>query len=153
MSTSVHPNIQLLNYIFLFPLDPKLQQESQYRRIDFNKESKCWELFTENGITVVAAALKHRIPSYGFIIKEKDKPGRLNAEKLSATGIQPGGVYGKLKSGQKVTLETGEVLDPADYLGPAERGRSLAICGDTCDSQELVTAAQHLDLLGKFCML
>ena len=53
---------------------------------------------------MVAAALRHRIPSYGFIITEKSGPGRLNTEKLEEIGIRPGPIYGKLKARQKVRI-------------------------------------------------
>ena len=102
----------------------------------------------------MAAALKHRIPSFGFIITERNSPGRLNTEKLSGMGIFPGPIYGKLKAGQKVTLESGDVLEPGDYLGPDVPGRRLAILGDTCDSGEVVVAADNnLDVLGNNIIL
>ena len=53
---------------------------------------------------MVAAALRHRIPSYGFIITEKSGPGRLNTEKLEEIGIRLGPIYGKLKARQKVCI-------------------------------------------------
>ena len=130
--------------------DPPLPQESKFRKIEFDSKTKSWKLLEEAGLTVVAAALKHRIPSFGFIIKEKNSPGRLNCEKLSGMGILPGPIYGKLKARHKVTLDSGDVLDPGDYLGPDVPGRRLAILGDTCDSLEIVAAAapDNLDVLG-----
>jgi len=127
--------------------DSPLPQEKLCSRVEYDDKVKCWNLFSEKGLTVSAAALKHRIPSFGFIIKEKDSPGRLNTEKLSELGISAGPIYGKLKAGQVVTLDSGQVLQPKDYLGAPVGGRRIAICGDTCDSNELVTAAQSLDLL------
>ena len=56
---------------------------------------------------MVAAALRHRIPSYGFVITEKSSPGRLNTEKLEEIGIRPGPIYGKLKARQKVCIVLG----------------------------------------------
>ena len=101
----------------------------------------------------MAAALKHRIPSFGFIITERNSPGRLNSDKLSGMGIHPGPIYGKLKAGHKVTLDSGDVLDPGDYLGPEVPGRRLAILGDTCDSREVVDVAGNLDVLGNTSIL
>ena len=56
----------------------------------------------EAGLNVVAAALRHRVPSWGFVITERSGPGRLNTERLGEIGIRPGPIYGKLKAGQKV---------------------------------------------------
>ena len=48
-----------------------------------------------------------------------------------------------------MTLDSGQVLDPADYLGPRVPGRSVAILGDTCDSAEMLDVAPRgLDVLG-----
>ena len=48
----------------------------------------------------------------------------------------------------QVTLDSGDVLDPDEYLGPPVPGRSVAILGDTCDSSELAKYARNLDVLG-----
>ena len=49
-----------------------------------------------------------------------------------------------------MTLDSGQVLDPADYLGPRVPGRSVAILGDTCDSAELLDVAPRgLDVLSE----
>ena len=49
-----------------------------------------------------------------------------------------------------MTLDSGQVLDPADYLGPRVPGRSVAILGDTCDSAEMLDVAPRgLDVLGE----
>ena len=98
---------------------------------------------------VTAAALKHRIPSFGFIISEKPSPGKLDSKKLSDFGVPPGPIFGKLKSGLKVKLDSGLELDPAKFVGPEVPGRKIAIMGDTCDSSEILPLAQDLDVLGK----
>lgn len=127
--------------------DLSLPQEKSHSRVSFDEDKGCWPLLQEAGFTVVAAALRHRIPSYGFIITEKSGPGRLNTEKLEEIGIRPGPIYGKLKARQKVTLDSGDVLDPDEYLGPPVPGRSVAILGDTCDSSELAKCVKNLDVL------
>jgi len=136
--------------------DPPLPQEASYRRVQYSEDTRCWDLAHEgfwgpgagSGVRVVAAALRHRIPSWGFLVIEPSSPGKLDTEKLTAAGINPGPAYGKLKAGHKVTLDSGQVLDPADYLGPRVPGRSVAILGDTCDSAELLDVAPRgLDVL------
>jgi len=127
--------------------DLTLPQEKSHSRVSFDEDSGCWPLVQDTGLTVVAAALRHRVPSWGFVITERSGPGRLNTERLGEIGIRPGPIYGKLKAGQKVTLDSGVVLDPEEYLGPPVHGRSLAILGDTCDSSELLTCAPTLDVL------
>ena len=88
--------------MILLILDLTLPQEKSHSRVSFDEDHVCWPLFQEAGLTVVAAALRHRIPSWGFVITEKNGPGRLNTEKLEQIGIRPGPIYGKLKARQKV---------------------------------------------------
>ncbi|XP_053304199.1 zinc phosphodiesterase ELAC protein 1 [Spea bombifrons] len=88
-------------------------------------------LLFENGqFTVNAIKLYHRIPSFGFVISEKERPGKLDVQKLRSLGIQPGPVCGKLKLGATVTLENGETVSPSDVLGDPIPGRKVCIFGD-----------------------
>ena len=127
--------------------EPALPQEKDYKRIEYDLETNCWPLHQDNVLSVRAVALKHRIPSYGYVVCERDSPGKLDTVKLSEAGIMPGPIFGKLKSGQSVVLESGAVLDPGDYLGPPVPGRRVAIMGDTCDTSELSNIVSRLDVL------
>lgn len=46
------------------------------------------------------------------------------------SGVKPGPVYGRLKAGESVTLETGRVLAPAEVLEEAVPGRKVCVLGD-----------------------
>ena len=107
-----------------FILDLRLPQEKSHSRVSFDEDKDCWPLLQEAGITVVAAALRHRIPSYGFIITEKSGPGRLKTEKLEEIGIRPGPIYGKLKARQKVCI----VRDSVAYIFHHRSRLTLAKC-------------------------
>ncbi len=61
-------------------------------------------IFKDKQFTVECMLLDHGIDSYGFRVKEADHEGMLLVEKLVALGIPAGPIYGKLKQGQKVTL-------------------------------------------------
>jgi len=115
----------------------KLPFEDSYTRVECD-EKGVWTLLSEGGMLVTAAALVHRIPSFGFIFRESPSPGRLDSDKLLAAGVRPGPIYARLKSGQTAVTEEGLVLDPADYVGPAVPGRKVAVLGDTADSSEVV---------------
>ena len=130
-------------------IESPLPQECSFSKIQFDEMGKCWRLLEDSNIEVTAAALKHRIPSFGFIISEKSSPGKLDSQKLLDIGVPTGPIFGKLKNGLKVKLDSGEELDPADFVGPDVVGRKIAIMGDTCDSSEILPLAQDLDVLGK----
>ena len=105
-------------------------------------------MLKEGKVEVQAAALAHRIPSFGFLLIEAPGPGKLDSDKLLEVGIKPGPIYGKLKAGLTVEWE-GKVLRPEDFLGPQLPGRRLAVLGDTKDSSRLsaLVGEEGVDLI------
>lgn len=112
------------------PLHP---QEQPGRTILLDVSSECYHLFEDGKFVVKAFRLFHRIPSFGFCIKERDRPGRLKTELLKELGLKPGPLYGRLKIGEPVTLENGRVILPSEVLEEASPGRKVCIFGD-CSS-------------------
>jgi ribonuclease Z len=104
-------------------------------------------IFEDNHFTVEAKLLDHGIPSYGYRIVEKDRPGTLLADKLVKAGVEPGPIFRKIKNGEKVTLEDGRVLIPADFLGPEQKGRIVTILGDTRYCENAIALAMGADVL------
>ncbi|PLT28244.1 ribonuclease Z [Peribacillus deserti] len=104
-------------------------------------------IFEDHQFTVEAKLLEHALPTYGFRIIEKDRPGMLKAEKLKEMGISPGPVYRKLKQGETVQLEDGRILNGADYLDEPQKGRIITILGDTRYCENAAILAQDADYL------
>lgn len=104
-------------------------------------------VFEDELFSVEARLLEHGIPSFGYRIVEKDRPGTLLADKLAAAGVKPGPVYRKIKNGEEVTLEDGRVISSAEFVGSPQKGRVVTILGDTrtCDNAGLL--AEDADLL------
>ncbi|MBX5435654.1 MAG: ribonuclease Z [Alicyclobacillaceae bacterium] len=102
----------------------------------------------EDGEPVVsAAALNHTITCVGYRIAERDRPGRLDRDRLQAMGIPPGPIYKRLQQGESVTLPDGRVIDGRTLTGPPRRGRTVAILGDTAPCANAVRLAQEADVL------
>lgn len=104
-------------------------------------------IFEDSGWMVEARFLDHGIPSYGYRIIEKDRPGMLLADKLAAAGIKPGPIYKRIKNGEAIHLEDGRTLEPHDFLGQPKKGRIVAILGDTRYCENAVSLAKNADLL------
>jgi len=104
-------------------------------------------IFEDEQFTVEASLLEHGIPSYGYRIVEKDRPGTLLADKLMEAGVQPGPIFRKIKNGETVTLEDGRVIEPGEFLGPAQKGRIVTILGDTRYCENALLLAKDADLL------
>jgi ribonuclease Z len=97
--------------------------------------------------TIQIHLLDHVIPSYGFRLIEKDRPGSLQTEKLQQLGIPPGPIYGKLKKGEKVQLPDGTILDGKQFLTPPKPGKTIAIFGDTRICEQSFNVAKDADLM------
>ncbi|ARI77139.1 ribonuclease Z [Halobacillus mangrovi] len=88
-------------------------------------------LFEDEQFIVEAVSLKHGLESYGYILKEKDKLGELQPEKLKALGIKPGPIYQKIKNQSQTRLSDGRMILRDEVIGPPKKGRKIAILGDT----------------------
>jgi ribonuclease Z len=104
-------------------------------------------IFEDDQFIVEARLLEHGISSYGYRIIEKDRPGTLLADKLQAAGVKPGPDYRKIKNGEEIILDNGTVIDPAEFVGPPQKGRIISILGDTRVCQNAQLLAHNADLL------
>jgi ribonuclease Z len=104
-------------------------------------------IFEDEQFLVEALVLEHGIPSYGYRVVEKDKPGTLLADKLMEAGVQPGPIFKRIKSGESVVLEDGRVIQPGEFLGPAQKGRIVTILGDTRYCENALLLAKGADFL------
>ena len=57
--------------------DGLVKLEQEVRRIERDEESGEWPLLDEGSFRVSAGPISHRIPSFAFVIRGKDLPGRL----------------------------------------------------------------------------
>jgi len=104
-------------------------------------------IFEDAEFTVEAARVDHRIECFGFRIREKDRPGALDAAALKADGVPAGPHFAALKRGETVTLPDGRQIDGARYVGPNLPGRIVAIIGDTRPHPASVRLAEGADVL------
>ena len=105
------------------------------------------EIFHDKTFTVFAKKLDHKIACFGYRIVEHDHPGELLVDKLQAAGIPAGPIYGQLKAGKVVTLPDGRQLDGKDFIGAPQKGRVVAILGDTRKTKVALELADHADVL------
>lgn len=104
-------------------------------------------IFEDDQFMVEARLLEHGIPTYGFRVMEKDRPGTLNADKLKAAGIKPGPLYRKIKNGENIELEDGSILKASEFLGAAQKGRIVTVLGDTRKCDNAVILAKDADIV------
>jgi len=104
-------------------------------------------IFKDATFKVSCQHLEHRIEAFGYRVEEAAHPGELQADKLKAMNIPSGPLYGQLKAGQTVTLPDGRTINGQDFLGAPQAGRIVTILGDTRQTPNAVSLAQHADVL------
>ena len=105
------------------------------------------QIFQGNGFRVYAEKLAHRVPSFGYRVVEDNRPGELLMDKLAQYNVPNGPLLGKLKNGEKITLDNGTILDGKDFLGPNKAGRVVTIVYDTRATPTIAQLAQNADVL------
>lgn len=101
----------------------------------------------EEDYLVKTARTSHVIPSNGYALIEKPRPGRFDAEKAKALGVPEGPLWSLLQHGQKVKVPGGKTISPHQVVGASRPGRKIVYSGDTRPSDRLQRLAQNADLL------
>jgi ribonuclease Z len=104
------------------------------------------------GLRLSAYPLTHRLPAFAYVLREADRPGALLVERAKAAGAL-GRQLAQLKSGLDVTLadDANTILRSADFVGPSQRGRTLALLQDTAESSRALEGVRGADLLIHEC--
>lgn len=124
--------------------ESRLTYKINYHEFDRGTDGVILE---DDKFTVTVKPLDHRISSFGYRVVEHDHQGELQVDKLRELGIPSGPVYGKLKRGEVVTLDDGRVIDGSKMIGPAQKGRIVAIIGDTRENNSSLPLAQNADVV------
>jgi ribonuclease Z len=102
-------------------------------------------IYEDRLVKVFAFPLKHRIPTWGFRIQEKEKERTLLAEKALEAGLLREH-FPMLKRNERVEFN-GKIFLPDDYTLPPKRSRAYAYCSDTAFNLELVDFVKNVSLL------
>ena len=107
---------------------------------------KSERIFEDAKIEIDSFPLKHRIPTCGFLFREKPKLRSLKKEMLDAYSI-PIKDRAKIKCGDDFKTESGRVI-PNDILtSDPPRSRSFAYCTDTLFNRGIIPKIKSVDLL------
>lgn len=104
------------------------------------------KLFEDKLIEIHTFPLKHRIPTNGFIIKEKRKDYSLLGEVFKADGLSLTFIP-KFKKGENVIDENGKTHYFEQYTTPPPPIKSYAYCSDTIYSENIIPHISGVDLL------
>ncbi len=121
--------------------------KSQFELI--TKEIQPKQVIDEEDYVIKAIKADHglRINSLGYMIKEKQRPGKFDRKKAVELGIEPGPKFSELQKGKTVLNEEDEEIKPNQVLGKPRPGRKLVYTGDTRPIESIKNEAKDADLL------
>ncbi|MGB0428676.1 MAG: ribonuclease Z, partial [Flavobacteriales bacterium] len=109
-----------------------------------NKTSEL--IFEDHRIEIFSIPLKHRVPTTGFIFKEKPLLRKLNPKMLRDYDI-PNYVRASIKKGADFTTKDGHLLTNKQLTLDPQASRSYAYCSDTKYTESILEDIKGVDLL------
>ena len=103
-------------------------------------------LYEDHALTVHAFPLRHRVPCYGYIFREKQGPRHLRPDMAKFYGI-PVCRLNDIKAGADYVREDGTVVPNERLTLPPSPAVSYAYCSDTMFTEETARAVAGVDYL------
>lgn len=103
-------------------------------------------IFDYKNFTVEAVPLQHRITTYGFIVREKQRQPNIIKEAITKFNLLIEEIV-KLKQGEQVTRSDGSVILPEQVTVPAPKPRVYAYISDTLPLEEIVPMIKGANVL------
>lgn len=95
-------------------------------------------------LEIRACPLRHRVPSYGYVINRTTCNRQLNPGRL---GVAAGSSWGKLQRGQSIVLQDGSTLHSAEVTAYKQTRLRMVVGGDNADMRCLISACTGAQLL------
>jgi len=103
-------------------------------------------VYENNALTVESIILKHRIPTTGFLFREKIGPRKILPEKLEQYQI-PVHEISLIKMGADFTTADGRVIPNAELTHDPSPPRSYAFCTDTVYTESFLEQIRGVNVL------
>ena len=103
-------------------------------------------IYEDKRISVTCFPLKHRIPTWGFLFREKEKLLNIRKDMIDFYQI-PTRHIPAIKASADFITEDGKTIPNAHLTHPPVKPRSYACCTDTVYMEELAQFVKDVDLL------
>ena len=110
------------------------------------QDGKSHVVYEDRSVAVHSIPLHHRVPSCGFLFKEKPVLPHIRRDMIDFLHI-PYYAINSIKEGAGWTTEEGEFYPNERLVMPADPARSYAYCSDTCYKPDIVPILQHTSVL------
>ncbi|MEM1324295.1 MAG: ribonuclease Z [Bacteroidota bacterium] len=104
------------------------------------------QVYEDEGITVETIPLQHRVPTNGYLFREKQRPPNIRPEQLKVYDIH----YSKIpaiKAGEDLLLDDGRRIPNHELIFLAPPPRSFAYCSDTLYTESIIDQIKGVSLL------
>lgn len=125
----------------------KLELSYNINYVEVAEDIESERVVDDDEYYVEARPLNHTKFCMGFRFQEKDKPGKVDAEKAEKLGITEDEQYKTLKAGDDVELEDGTVIKSYEIVGHPRPGDSFAYITDTKYCPNSVKLAMNTNIL------
>ncbi len=103
-------------------------------------------ILDENDYTVSTIPLAHRVPTAGFLFREKVKPPNVKKEAIQKYNLSIDQIKA-LKEGKEIFDTSGQMMDSQTLLIPPQPAKSYAFCSDTMYLESIIHHVKGVDLL------
>ncbi len=103
-------------------------------------------IYEDKKVKVISFPLKHRIPTCGFLFREKPKEPKIRKDAIKKYGLSISDIVA-IKNGDDYYGDDGKIIDSANLLFPPPALRSYAFCSDTKYYPTIIPIIQGVDLL------
>lgn len=103
-------------------------------------------IFADKVVEVTTLPLLHRIPTVGYLVKEKPRPRTMSGAAIEKYAI-PHAAIPAIKTGENFVTEQGELIPNSLLTFDAPASRSFAYCSDTRPNPTLLPYLEKVDLL------
>lgn len=110
-------------------------------------ELKDGDIINYSDYLIKIIEVNHSIPSLGYCIEEKLRPGKFNKKKALELGVPEGPLFNKIQKGNKIILSNNKIVKPDMILGSPRKGRKIVISGDTKPIGKMIEFAKFADIL------
>ncbi len=97
--------------------------------------------------SIEAIKLNHTKPCFGYVLREKDRPGEFYPQKAMEYKIKPGPDFGKLQKGESIINSDGLKITPEMVMGENRKGRAFSYITDTLYLKNIAKKIMNVDLL------
>lgn len=103
-------------------------------------------IYEDNTVEISCFPLNHRIPTSGFVFREKEKERNLRKDFVARYAPDVEQMH-RVKRGADFVLPDGNVLENAEITLDPSLPRSYAYCSDTAYNQKIIPFIRSVDML------